>query len=83
MDGQMEQALADAYASGIVGKVPTGYLRLLDGPNVGRIIIKTLSAKIDGERIIIFADTLTWGWLSNYANSRCEQISPTFPPPNL
>jgi len=55
-----------------------GFYRLLEGEHKGRIIIKTLTSKIDGERVVYFVNGLTWQFLDRIKDVRCEIVRPTF-----
>lgn len=56
------------------------YYRLLDGEHAGRIVIYA-GERLDGQKIVRFANGLTWSYLEKIIDARCEVASPTFPPP--
>ena len=52
----------------------TDYLR---GEKAGKVVIIT-NAKIDDIPIVFFANELTWTFVGNLKNIRCERTRPTF-----
>lgn len=60
--------------------VMSGYYRLLEGVDAGRVIIKT-SARIDGKSICFFANGLTWTHTAKLKDVRCEGAYPQFNSP--
>ena len=59
----------------VIGK----YYRLLDGKYANRVIINARE-RIDNQQVVRFANGLTWCFIEDIKDVRCELTHPTFPP---
>ncbi len=81
-----DQMLKEISNKNFAGELKVGealinrYYRLLDGKHAGRVIIKCYD-RIDGRQIIRFANGLTWAYLDDMSDMRCECTYPTFSAP--
>ena len=57
-----------------------GFYRLLEGEHAGRVVIKTSSSRVDNKPILYFANEMTWIYVEQLKDIRCELTRPTFPP---
>lgn len=58
-----------------------GFYRLMEGEHAGRVIIKMLNSRIDGKYICFFANGMTWTWIDDIKDTRCESTAPKFSKP--
>jgi hypothetical protein len=73
-----DQILKNTNGTLIVGEAFLHhYYRLLEGEKAGKVIIKTC-AKIDGKQVVFYANGMTWDYVENLKDIRCEACSPTF-----
>lgn len=55
-----------------------GFYRLREGEHGNRVIIYSISFKVDNKPALLFAKSMSWIWKSKLDHIKCEPVTPKF-----
>jgi hypothetical protein len=77
-----EEADLNAKGELTVDKILTpGFYRILDGAHANRVIMYSITGKVDNKLIITFVNNMSWAFKDSLTGVRCERTVPSFRPP--